>query len=89
MSESKPDLSTADLHSLKVAHDMHATVVHMLKTRFQFFHEEFEGIQRLVAFYGALRDQLIAKIEEIEPPAPKEPPKPYIVDVPAPQDEPA
>jgi len=70
-----------DLKYLKLAHDKHATIVHLLSTRVQFFFEEFQSIQEMVAFYGALRDQLRAKIEEIEPPAPKAPAKPYIVDL--------
>lgn len=83
MSEVAQEPTAEDqLKYMKIAHDNHATVCHMLKTRFQFFFEEFEGIQNLVRFYGALRDQLLAKIEEIEPPAPKEPVKPYIVDAP-------
>lgn len=71
-----------DLKYLKIAHDNHATVCHLLKTRVQFFHEEFQGIQELVGFYGALRDQLRTKIEEIEPPVKEEPKAPYVVEAP-------
>lgn len=67
---------------MKIAHDNHATIAHLFKTRFQFFHEEFVGIQKLVAFYEALRDDLLKKIQEIEPAPVSEPKKPYVIDVP-------
>lgn len=68
------------LEALKLAHDKHATIVHMLSTRFQFFAEEFNAVQSLISFYSALRDQVRAQVEAAEPPAPKEKAKPYIVD---------
>lgn len=74
-----------ELKYLKTAHDYHSTVCHLLKTRVQFFHEEFQGIQEIVGFYGALRDQLKAKIEQIEPPV-KEEKAPYVMEaVPQPE----
>lgn len=65
------------LKYLKIAHDNHATVCHILKTK-PFFHEEFEGIQGLIAFYSELARHLKVKIEEIEPPK-KEEKKPALV----------
>jgi hypothetical protein len=64
----------------KIAHDNHATVVHLLKTRVQFFHEEFLSIHNLVNFYSQLRDDLRVKIEQAEPPVAPEPKKPYVID---------
>lgn len=69
------------LHYLKLAHDKHATVVQLFKTRFQFFHEEFQPIQELINFYATLQKQLLDKIQEIEPPAPKEKGAPMVVDI--------
>lgn len=71
-----------ELIALKQAHDMYATTCHLLKTRSQFYYEEFQGVIDQVGFYTALKEQVLAKIHEIEPPAPKEPKKPYLVDVP-------
>jgi len=83
MSETEPEAFSTEtnLMYLKLAHDNHATVCHMLKTRTQYFYEEFEGVKSLVNFYGTLRDQVLTKIHEIEPPKAKEPAKPYIIDV--------
>lgn len=82
---SEPISHDADtLKYMKLAYDRHATVVHLFKTRFQFYYEEFEGIQDIVAFYSELGNQLLKKIHEIEPPAPKEPQKPFVVEVPQP-----
>jgi hypothetical protein len=90
--ESKADQTTKPVDSemlkyMKIAHDRHATVVHLFKTRVQFFFEEFLGIQELVAFYEALRDDLLKKIQEIEPAPVSEPKKPYVIDVPEKQAE--
>ena len=83
MSENQDQLKSDDnLKFMKIAHDKHATVIHMFKTRFQFWREEFQPVEEIIAFYSALRDQLKAKIEEIEPPKPEEPKKPQVIDIP-------
>lgn len=90
MSEEQAKTENSELAALKQAHDMYATACHMLKTRVQFFHEEFDGVQSLIGFFSALKEQVLTKIHEIEPPAPAELPKPYLVDVPVkPDGEPA
>ena len=72
-----------ELHALKIAHDQYATACHLFKTRVQFYHEEFKGIQELVGFFSALRDQCKTKIEQIEPPVvDSEPKQPWVIDVP-------
>ena len=71
-----------ELQALKGAHDQYATTIHLLKTRNPYYFEEFEGIQAQVAFYSALKDQVLQKIHEIEPPKPQEPKKPYLIEAP-------
>lgn len=78
----KPAIDNKELDALKGAHDQYATTIHMLKTRTKFFYEEFQAVIDQVNFYSQLREQILKKIHEIEPPAPKEPKKPYLVDVP-------
>ena len=82
MSEMTPEQKLEMLPHLKVAHDQHATIVHMLKTRFQFYAEEFMGVQTLINFYTQLRDDLLKKIEEIEPPAAPQKKSPMTIDLP-------
>lgn len=71
-----------NLDALKQSHDYFATAIHVLRTRVQFFYEEFEGIQKTVSFLEANRANLAKMIDEIEPPKPQEPKKPYIMEVP-------
>ena len=69
------------LKQKKAAHDYIATAVQVLTTRVQFYAEEFEGIHQTVHFLRNFRDQIKKEIEVIEPPAPKEPTKPYDMDL--------
>ena len=55
------------LSDLKKIHDYHATTIHILRTRIQFYYEEFPGILELTAFLEQMCKELKAKIEELEP----------------------
>lgn len=54
------------LDDLKKIHDYHATQSNLLKTRFQFYYEEFDGIKELVAFSDGMAKELNDKIEALE-----------------------
>lgn len=69
------------LKIMKIAHDYHATLVHLVKTRGRFKPSDFDHADILVAFYSRMTAQLLEKIHEIEPPKKKEN-KPYIVEAP-------
>lgn len=68
------------LVQMKKAHDALATVANLLKTRRAFPYAEIVKAQAVFDFFCAMRDQVKADIEVIEPPKPKEPQKPYIID---------
>lgn len=70
------------LNNLKGAHDIYATaIMHYTSGRFQFAHEEFDGISLLVNFFRMQREALLADIHKIEPPAPKEAPAAHVMDL--------
>lgn len=69
------------LENLKVAHDCYATILMHYQTRFQFYAEEFEGIHTLIGFVRAQKEALTKAVHELEPPPPKEEPKPYSMDL--------
>lgn len=53
------------LDDLKKIHDYHATQSHILKTRVQFYYEEFDGIKELVAFSDGMAKELSEKIKTL------------------------
>lgn len=69
------------LENLKGAHDIYATALQVFTTRVQWYHEEFEGTQLLVSFFRKQKETLLAAIHELEPPAPKEVPAAYAMDL--------
>lgn len=83
MSEVQKPTEEQELKGLKQAHDMYATTCHLLKTRCQFYFEEFLGVQEQVSFYTSLKEQVLTRIHQLEPPKVVEPTKPYIIDAPA------
>lgn len=70
------------LKQKKVAHDYLATACHIIKTRVQFYHEEFMGVFETVSFLENMKAQILKDIEAAEPPKPEAPKAPYVVDVP-------
>lgn len=83
MSEAQDQATTQanNLNALKQSHDLFATAIQVLTTRVQYFHEEFEGIDKTVQFLRVLRDQTKTDIEKIEPPKPEEAKAPYDMDL--------
>jgi hypothetical protein len=80
--DSMSDLTKEDkLKFLKEAHDLVASAVQVLTTRVQYYHEEFEGMTKVVGFLRTTRDEYRKEIELIEPPAPKEAPKAHVMDL--------
>lgn len=79
--QDKEALQASNLNALKQSHDLFATAIQVLTTRVQYFHEEFEGIQKVVSFLRVLRQQTQNDIEKIEPPKPEEPKAPYEMDL--------
>lgn len=69
------------LKEMKQAHDYFATAAHILKTRVQFFVEEFQGIANILHFLEANQANLKKLIDEIEPPK-EEKKEPHIIEVP-------
>lgn len=72
----------AQLAELKQAHDYFATAIHVMRTRVQWYFEEFDGVSHMVNFLETHRASTQKLIEEIEPPKPKEPQKPFEIEVP-------
>lgn len=68
------------LKQKKSAHDYLATACHILKTRVQFYHEEFTGVFETVSFLENMRDQIRKDIEVVEP-AKVEQKKPVVMDL--------
>lgn len=55
------------LEELKKVHDYYALTLQILRTRIQFYFEEFEGVKELDGFYSKLVADIRANIEELEP----------------------
>ncbi len=72
----------SNLDSLKIACDYYSTALHTLKTRVQFYFEEFEASNAMISFLTNCRDQIEKEIYTMEPRKEQEAAKPYVIDVP-------
>lgn len=72
--------TTTELDALKRAHDHYATAIQILTQRVQYYHEEFNAVQQMVAFFTHLKDHAYQAVIKIEPPA-KEESKPLVMDL--------
>jgi hypothetical protein len=57
----------ANIDELKKVHDYYASTLQILRTRIQFYFEEFAGVQELNAFYSKLLQDIRSDIEALEP----------------------
>ncbi len=82
MSKATEKIDQAEvLKQKKAAHDYIATAIQVLTTRVQFYAEEFEGMHQTISFLKNMRQQIQDDIEKIEPPKPKDPSKPFSMDL--------
>jgi hypothetical protein len=58
---------TISLESMKRVHDYYVMTLQILTQKCQFFHEEFQGANDLVAFYKAMIKAQRENIEALEP----------------------
>ena len=80
MSETTTETKTTELDALKRAHDHYATAIQILTQRVQYYHEEFQAVQNMVAFFEHLKEQTLQAVYKIEPPK-KEDSKPLVMDL--------
>jgi archaellum component FlaC len=57
----------ANIDELKKVHDYYAATIQILRSRVQFYFEEFEGVQELNMFYSKLIQDIRSDIEALEP----------------------
>ncbi len=72
-----------ELSNLKIVQYAFADAHYKLSNRLQYLPEEFEQAMRTIGVLASFHKDITKKIEEIEPPAPKEEPKaqkPYTID---------
>lgn len=77
----KPAVTPENIAHFKSAHDLYATIAYQYRHQFQFRHEEFEGVQKIIGFCEANANAILADIHKLEPPALKEEAKPYVMDL--------
>lgn len=56
-----------DVNQLKEIHDIYAATAEILAHRVAFYHEEFDGVKKMISFYKAILADYRAKIEALEP----------------------
>jgi hypothetical protein len=55
------------IESLKKDHDRYATIAHVFSSRFQWYHEEFEGVKDIIDFCRMHTKELSDQIDYLEP----------------------
>lgn len=58
---------TPDIKTLKITHDYYLTIEHVFKTRVQWYHEEFQGVQDIISFASLMTSKLKQDIDSLEP----------------------
>lgn len=57
--------ASVDLDTLKLTHDYYLTIEQVFKTRVQWYHEEFEGVQKIISFALLMSNKLKQDIDAI------------------------